>query len=137
MKAFVKQYRQSPRKVRLVADQVRGKSVTRATIMLKMMRKRAAGVVLKAVSSAAANAIENDKKEAKNLFIKEIRVDEGITLKRYMPRAMGRASRINKRASHILVTLGEKAVKGEAVEVKEEKKAEKKPRAAKKAKATK
>jgi large subunit ribosomal protein L22 len=134
MKSLVRQYRQSPRKVRLVADQVRGKSVPRAMLMLKMMNKRAATIILKAVAAAASNAEENDNKKVADLFVKEIRVDEGVTMKRYMPRAMGRASRINKRTSHIAVVLGEKMHgKGTSAAKEAEKPAEEKVEAKKKA----
>lgn len=107
MKAFLKNYRQSPRKVRLIADLVRGKKVNDALATLKFVDKRAAGPFAKVIESALANAKQGGK-SADRLFIKRVSVDKGITFKRYMPRARGSASRINKRNSHITVELGEK-----------------------------
>ena len=107
MKAFLKNYRQSPRKVRLIADLVRGKSAAEALTTLQFVDKRAAGPFSKVIKSAVANAKDQGKNEDK-LFIKTVRVDKGVVYKRFMPRARGSASRINKRNSHILVELGEK-----------------------------
>lgn len=107
MKAVLKNYRQSPRKVRLVADMVRGRDVEEAMRVLEFTPRRAASVISKVIASAAANAKQTGKNVAA-LKVDTIRVDEGFTLKRFMPRAFGRASRINKRTSHIQVTLAEK-----------------------------
>jgi large subunit ribosomal protein L22 len=107
MKALLKNYRQSPRKVRLVADVIRGKKVTDALAMLKFVDKRAAGPFSKVVASALANAVQAGKDPAR-LVIKKVAVDKGTVLKRFTPRARGSASRINKRNSHISVELGEK-----------------------------
>ncbi len=107
MKAFLKNYRQSPRKVRLIADLVRGKDAADALTTLKFVDKRASGPFAKVIESAVSNAKGQGKDESK-LFIKAVRVDKGITHKRFTPRARGSASRINKRNSHILVELGEK-----------------------------
>jgi len=107
MKAILKNYRQAPRKVRLIADVVRGKKVIEAIAALKFVDKRASGPFTKVIESALANAIQSGK-EAKNLFVKKVAVDKGTILKRSMPRARGSASRINKRNSHISVELGEK-----------------------------
>ena len=107
MKAFLKNYRQSPRKVRLIADLVRGKSAVEALTTLQYVDKRAAGPFSKLIQSAVANAKDQGKQEDK-LFIKKVSVDKGVTFKRFMPRARGSASRINKRNSHITVELGEK-----------------------------
>ncbi len=107
MKAILKNYRQSPRKVRLVADVIRGKKVTDALAMLKFVDKRASGPFAKVVASALANAIAQGK-APERLIVKKVAVDKGTTLKRFMPRARGSASRINKRSSHISVELGEK-----------------------------
>ncbi len=107
MKAILKNYRQSPRKVRLIADVVRGKKVNDALAALKFVDKRAALPFAKVIESALANAISTGK-EANRLFIKKVAVDKGTVLKRSMPRARGSASRINKRNSHIAVELGEK-----------------------------
>jgi len=108
MKATLKNYRQSPRKVRLVADLVRGKRADESLLTLEFTPKRASEVVAKLIESAVANAVNNDNKKIENLFVTEITVDEGFTLKRFRPRARGRANRIRKRTSHITVTLDEK-----------------------------
>jgi large subunit ribosomal protein L22 len=107
MKAILKNYRQSPRKVRLLADVVRGKKVTEALAALKFVDKRAAGPFSKVIESAIANALQTDK-QVERLFIQKVTVDKGTILKRFRPRARGSASRINKRNSHISVELGEK-----------------------------
>ena len=107
MKAILKDYRQSPRKVRLLADLVRGKKVKDALATLQFLDKRAAGPFSKVIMSAIANAKQTGADEAK-LFIKSVAVDKGTVLKRSMPRARGSASRINKRNSHISVELGVK-----------------------------
>lgn len=107
MKAVLKNYRQSPRKVRLIADLVRGKKATEALTILKFVDKRASGPFSKVILSAIANAKGQGKTEEK-LFIKSVAVDKGTVLKRSMPRARGSASPINKRNSHISVELGEK-----------------------------
>lgn len=137
MKAFLKNYRQSPRKVRLVAGLVRGKGVAQATVSLDFLAKRAGLPIKKLLLSAVANAKQLGIDE-ENLFIKEIRVDKGITMKRMMPSAMGSGHKINKRTSHLYITLGEKGqstkktkkatkkdVKVEASEVKEVKETKK------------
>ena len=107
MKAFLKNYRQSPRKVRLLADLVRGKSTADALATLQFIDKRAADPFAKVIKSAIANAKDQGANEEK-LFVKAVAVDKGTVLKRFMPRARGSASRINKRNSHISVELGEK-----------------------------
>lgn len=107
MKAILKDYRQSPRKVRLLADLVRGKKVKDALATLQFLDKRAAGPFSKVIMSAIANAKQTGADETK-LFIKSVAVDKGTVLKRSMPRARGSASRINKRNSHISVELGVK-----------------------------
>lgn len=107
-KAKLRYLRTSPRKVRLVADVIRGLSVKSAQNQLQFMNKRAAGPMLKLLNSVIANAENNFKLKKDNLYIKELCVDEGPTLKRWMPRAMGRAAPINKRTSHISIVLGER-----------------------------
>lgn len=107
MKAILKNYRQSPRKVRLLADLVRGKKVAAALAALKFVDKRAAGPFAKVITSAQANALGQGAK-AERLFIKHVVVDKGVVMKRFMPRARGSASPINRRSSHIVVELGEK-----------------------------
>jgi large subunit ribosomal protein L22 len=105
MKASLKNYRQSPRKVRLVADLVKKKSVPKALDILKHTTKRAAPTVQKLIESATANA-EQAGLQKENLIVENITVDKGIVLKRYMPRAMGSSYQILKRTSHVNVTLG-------------------------------
>jgi large subunit ribosomal protein L22 len=107
MKAILKNYRQSPRKVRLLADVVRGKTVPAALAALKFVDKRAAGPFAKVIESAVANAKQSGK-TIETLIVTKVAVDKGTVLKRFMPRARGSASRINKRNSHISVELGEK-----------------------------
>ena len=109
MKAFLKNYRQSPRKVRLVAGLVKGKKVTEALTELDFLAKRAGLPIKKLLLSAVSNA-KNMGTDIENLFIKELQVDKGVTLKRMMPAAMGSGHRINKRTSHIKLTLGEKVL---------------------------
>ena len=107
MKAKLKNYRQSPRKVRLVADLVKGKKVDEAKVLLDFTTKRASKTLKKMIDSAIANASENNSVAANDLYVKNVVVNEGYTLKRIRPRAMGRAFRIRKRTSHIDVILGE------------------------------
>lgn len=97
----------SPQKVRLVADLIRGKDVDEALKILKFTRKRSAPMVGKLIQSAVANATDKDDTvDADGLFVKTIFVDGGPTLRRYLPRAQGRATRLLKRTSHITVELG-------------------------------
>src|SRR3989344_4448656 len=109
MKAFLKNYRQSPRKVRLVARLIRGKKVAEAIAELDFLAKRAGLPIKKLLLGAVANARQKGI-ERDNLFIKELRVDKGVTMKRMMPRAMGTGHRINKRTSNVNLLLGEKVV---------------------------
>lgn len=97
--------RMSPRKVRLVAGLVRGKDVSAAVAQLKFLRKDAARPIWKCIDSAVANAVHNHQLDASSLYIKAITVDGGPTLKRFRPRAHGRAASILKRTSHIVVTV--------------------------------
>jgi large subunit ribosomal protein L22 len=106
MKAVAKYVRIAPRKARLVADEVRGKSYPEAASILWFTNKRAARLIGEVVNSAAANAEHNADADPDELFVREIRVDEGPTIKRYRARAMGRATMIRKRTSHISVELG-------------------------------
>jgi large subunit ribosomal protein L22 len=106
--AKARNIRMSPRKVRLAADLVRGMSVANAVSQLKFLNKAAALPVLKAVQSAAANAVHNLKLDASGLFVKAISVDGGPTIKRFRPRAFGRAGAIKKRTSHINVVIASK-----------------------------
>ncbi len=107
-KAIAKYVRLSPRKVRQVVDLVRGKGVDEALAILKYTPKRASKVVAKVVKSAAANAENNLQLNKDELYVKACYVDQGPTLKRYRPRAMGRADMLRKRTSHITVVVGDK-----------------------------
>lgn len=120
MKASVPNYRQSPRKTRLITDLVKGRSVTEALTMLKFLNKRGAAPIAKLISSAAANA-EKQGEDARKLFIQSIRVDKGLVATRFMPRAFGRAAPVKHRMSHIAVTLSQtnpKPKKGKVKAVK-------------------
>ncbi len=113
IEATLKNYRQSPRKVRLVADLVRGKKVDRALTMLEFLSKKATEPVRGVLKMAVANAKSNFNTSSDRLYVREIKVDEGQTAKRFMPRARGSAYTIRKRTSHISVVLdtkGEEAV---------------------------
>ncbi|WP_112179287.1 MULTISPECIES: 50S ribosomal protein L22 [Paraliobacillus] len=107
-KAVAKTVRIAPRKVRLVIDLIRGKDVGEAIAILKHTQRGASPVVEKALNSAIANAEHNYEMNIDNLYVSEAYVNEGVTLKRFRPRAMGRASQINKRTSHITVVVSEK-----------------------------
>lgn len=107
-----------PKKVRLITNLVKGRKVLRALDVLSLTNKRAARPVLKLLNSAIANGKNNFKIEAEDLRIKNITVDGGPMLKRWMPKAHGRATPIRERTSHILMIL-------EKVEKKETKKAKK------------
>jgi large subunit ribosomal protein L22 len=107
VKAKAKHIRMSPRKVRLVADAVRGLGAEKALEQLRFINKKAVLPVAKLINSAIASAENNYELEKDNLFIKEIRIDEGVTIKRWMPRARGRATPLRKRTSHINLILGE------------------------------
>ncbi len=106
-KAVGKYIRISPQKARLVADVVRGMGVDSALTTLRFMPKKGAGIVRKVIESALANATRNDQTDVDNLYIKKIFIDGGPSLKRISPRAMGRATGIIKRTSHITVVLDE------------------------------
>lgn len=124
--ALLNKYQQSPRKVRLVADLVRGKKVKEALPVLDVLAKRAAVPVKKLILSAVANAVHNHGADKDRLVIEEIRVDESPTLKRWRPRARGRAFPIRKRTSRIFVRLEEYTVAEKTEEKKEVKKETKK-----------
>ena len=106
-KAVARYVRISPTKARLVTELVKGKPVDDALTMLKFVPKRGARVVSKVVRSALANAEQNPSVDVDTLYIKRIYVDCGPTMKRWRARAMGRATRILKRSSHITVILDE------------------------------
>ncbi len=105
VRASARYLRVAPRKARLVADQVRGLGVTEAQELLAFSPRGASIDIAKLIASAAANAENNHDLVADEMKIAEIRVDEGPTLKRWRARARGRASRIDKRTSHVSVAL--------------------------------
>lgn len=98
----------SPRKARMTADLVRGKKVQEALTDLAFCQKAGGAVITKVLKSALANADQLGNMDIDNLFVKRIFVDQGPTMRRFRPRAMGRATRIRKRTSHITVILDEK-----------------------------
>jgi len=108
IKAVEKFIRMSPRKVRLVADMIRGKGVDEALAVLKLTPQVAAREVEKAINSAASNATQNFGLERGNLFVSSIRADEGPTLKRMKAGARGRYKPILKRSAHITVGVAER-----------------------------
>ncbi len=115
--------RMGPRKVRLIVDMIRGKKVTRALDLLSVMPKRAARPVLKLLNSAVANAKHNHSLAVEDLKVSQVYVDGGPVLKRWMPKAHGRATPIRERTSHINLVLGtmeQKAKKSEALNPKSE-----------------
>ena len=111
VQAREKYIRMSPRKVRLVADLVRGKGVDEAIALLKMTPKDAARVVEKAINSAASNATQNYGLVREDLFIAAIQADEGPTLKRMKAGARGRYKPILKRGAHVTVSVAERQAK--------------------------
>jgi large subunit ribosomal protein L22 len=106
-RATAKFMRIGPRKVRLVADNVKGKPVEEALNILRFTPKKAARVLRKVLFSAVSNAEQMPSVDVDTLYVSEIQVNEGPTWKRIMPRAMGRAYRIRKRTSHITVVVDE------------------------------
>ena len=106
--AKLKGAKMSAQKARLVADQVRGKSVESALEILQFSTKKGADIIKKVLESAIANAEHNDGADVDELKVLTIFVDEGMTMKRIKPRAKGRADRILKRSCHITVKVAEK-----------------------------
>lgn len=106
-KAVAKYLRISPQKARLVADIVRGMNAENAVTTLRFMPKKAARIIRKVLESAVANADQLEAVDVDTLYVKEIIVDGGPMLKRFSPRAQGRATRILKRTSHITVVVAE------------------------------
>ena len=98
----------SPQKIRLIMGQVRGKKVEEALNLLSFAPQRGARILKKLLDSAVANAQQNADMAVDSLYISKVYADEGPTLKRWRPRAQGRATRIRKRTSHLTVILGEK-----------------------------
>ncbi|HEX6174481.1 MAG TPA: 50S ribosomal protein L22 [Candidatus Binatia bacterium] len=106
-RAITKFIRLSPRKVRLVVDQIRGKGVEEALNILKFTPKRSALVVSKTLRTAVANAESTQSVDVDQLYVKQVKVDEAGMWKRFTPRAQGRATRIRKRLSHVTIVLDE------------------------------
>lgn len=111
--ASLQNYRISPRKVRVVADMIRGKNVHMAKLILDNGSKKARHPISALIDSAIANASHNFKIDGADLVVKEIRVDKGFTLKRSMPMSRGTAFPIKKRTSHISITLAPAPKKAE------------------------
>lgn len=107
-KAIARYVRIAPRKASLVLDLIRGKVAGEAIAILKHTPKAASPIIEKVLNSAIANAEHNFNMDINNLVVSEAYANQGPTMKRFRPRAMGRASRINKRTSHITVVLTEK-----------------------------
>lgn len=107
IKAYLRYLRMAPRKVRVMANIMKGKSVKSAETQLQFAQKNASLPLRKLLRSAIANAKHNFNIDSEQLIVKTVRVDQGPTLKRSMPRARGMASRINKRTSHITLILSE------------------------------
>lgn len=107
-KAVLNTVRIAPRKARLVLDLIRGKQVGEAVAILKLTPKAASPIIEKLLKSALANAEHNYEMDVNNLVVSQAYANEGPTLKRFRPRAQGRASAINKRTSHITIVVSEK-----------------------------
>ncbi len=127
VRAFLKNYRVSPRKVRLLTTLVKGLPVEEAIVQLDQSAKNASLQVRKLVQSALANAENNFGLDRKNLYVFDMRVDEGPTMKRWMPRAFGRATEIHKRTSRVNIVL-EEFVEGAGRKTKEQLAADRKKR---------
>ncbi len=108
VRAIAKYVRMTPRKLRLVADLIRGKSAQEAWSILEFTPKRAAGPLKKVLESAIANAKHNNEFAPETLSVSRVLIDEGPTMKRFTPRARGRAGAIKKRTSHITVVVAPK-----------------------------
>jgi len=105
-RAVLRGFRESPRKVRVVADMIRGLLAAEALSVLRMQRRKAAQMLSKVLGSAIANAAENEKADADRLVVTHVAIDGGTVQKRWMARSMGRANRIIKRTSHVTVVVG-------------------------------
>ena len=111
IQALTRNARMSPRKVREVANLIQGRSVNEAIDFLTLIPRKSARLLAKTLKSAVANAENNNSLSADELFVKEARVDEGPTLKRWQFRAMGRVNRIRKRSSHITIAVEQREVR--------------------------
>jgi large subunit ribosomal protein L22 len=108
VKARLRFVRIAPRKARLVADLIRGKGSEESLNILAFTKKAAAKIVSKLLKSAIANATQKKTIDIDRLYVKQIMVDQGPMMKRFQPRALGRATTIRKRSSHIAIVLDEK-----------------------------
>ena len=108
VKATAKTLRIPPRKARLVLDLIRGKDAEEAAAILKFTPNVAAESIAKVLKSAVSNAVNNNDMDEDKLYVKACYANEGVTLKRFMPRAKGSASAIHKRTSHITVVVDER-----------------------------
>ena len=104
-RAVLKRFRESPRKVRMVADMIRGRSVDDALSILRLQQRKAAKMLSKVLGSAIANATENDKADPDQLVVKQVQIDGGPVTKKWMARSMGRANRILSRTSHVTIVV--------------------------------
>jgi large subunit ribosomal protein L22 len=102
-RAILRRFRESPRKVRMVADMIRGRSVDDAMSILRLQQRKAAKMLSKVLGSAIANAAENEKADVEKLVVSKVLIDGGPIVKKWMPRSMGRANRIQSRTSHVTV----------------------------------
>ena len=105
--ARARMIRISPRKVRLIGDLIKKKNINDASGLLTYMPQKASGILKKLLDSAVANAKQKKYVDIDNLFVKNVIVDGGPTMKRFLPRAMGRATKVRKRMSHITMVLDE------------------------------
>lgn len=108
VKASLRFARVGAQKAQLVADEIRGKDLNEAVRILVFMKKKTAGLMKKLIESAVANAENKEVIDVDNLYVKTVYVDEGPSMKRFRPRAQGRAFQVKKKLSHINLVLGEK-----------------------------
>ena len=104
-RAVLRSFRESPRRVRMVADMIRGKSVEDALSILRFQQRKAATMLSKVLTSAIANATENEKADADKLVVSKVNIDAGAVEKRWLSRSMGRANRLLRRTSHVTVVV--------------------------------
>jgi large subunit ribosomal protein L22 len=104
-RAVLRRFRESPRKVRAVADMIRGRSVDDALSILRLQQRKAAHMLSKVLQSAIANATENEKADAEKLVVTKLHIDGGPVQRRWMARSMGRANRLVSRTSHVTIVV--------------------------------
>nr|ABO26525.1 ribosomal protein L22 ['Picris echioides' phyllody phytoplasma] len=113
VKAIAKRVPIAPRKIRLVIDLIRYKSIEEAQAILDFTNKASSVVVSKLLKSAVSNAVNNFNFDINNLYVKEIFVNQGVRMKRLLPRAKGRSNQIQKNTSHITIFVSSKSVESE------------------------